>query len=118
MIISLGDRAEFVAGDETAIREILHPHRTPLEIRYSLAHARVKPGRTSKPHRLASTEVYYIPEGTGEMHIDDEISMVAPGHTVYIPPHSTQFICNTGSADLKFICIVDPAWQAEDEEVL
>jgi len=37
---------------------------------------------------------------------------------VYIPPLSTQYIRNTGSDDLKFLCIVDPAWREQDEEIL
>lgn len=36
---------------------------------------------------------------------------------IYIPPHSKQFIENNGSVNLKFLCIVDPAWKPEDEEV-
>lgn len=118
MIIDLEANEAFVAGDETVLREILHPHRMELEIRYSLAHSTLEPGHTSKPHRLESTEVYFILEGTGEMHIDDEIASVSPGYTVYIPPRSIQYIINTGDTDLKFLCIVDPAWQAEDEEIL
>ena len=117
IIVGLEECEEFVAGDATLLRELLHPHRTPLEIRYSLAHTRVQPGSASLPHRLETTEVYFILEGTGEMHIDEEASPVSPGQTVYIPPRATQYIRNTGDTDLKFLCIVDPAWQAEDEEI-
>lgn len=109
---------EIVAGDETILREILHPHREALEIRYSLAHAIVKPGSASRPHKLTSSEVYYILQGTGQMHIDGESAPIGPGQVVYIPPDATQYIQNTGNIDLKFLCIVDPAWQAEDEEIL
>jgi len=28
-----------------------------------------------------------------------------------------QYIENTGDSDLKFLCIVDPAWREENEEV-
>jgi mannose-6-phosphate isomerase-like protein (cupin superfamily) len=52
------------------------------------------------------------------MHIDDETEKVFPGQAVYIPPESRQFIHNSGNSDLKFLCIVDPAWRKEDEEVL
>ena len=51
------------------------------------------------------------------MHIDDESCEVTAKCAVYIPPHSTQYIENTGNSDLKFLCIVDPPWRAEDEEV-
>jgi mannose-6-phosphate isomerase-like protein (cupin superfamily) len=108
---------EFVAGDGTLLRELLHPDKQPLALRYSLAHAIVPVGQTSYPHSLKTSEVYYILSGTGEMHIDDESQVVEPGDTIYIPPDARQFIYNCGTDPLVFICIVDPAWQKEDETV-
>ena len=52
------------------------------------------------------------------MHIDKETAKVRSGQAVYIPPGSVQFIENTGRSDLDFLCIVDPAWRPEDEEIL
>ncbi len=52
------------------------------------------------------------------MYIDEENTKVRSGQAVYIPPNSKQYIKNTGNTDLKFLCIVDPAWRVEDEEVL
>jgi mannose-6-phosphate isomerase-like protein (cupin superfamily) len=52
------------------------------------------------------------------MFIDDDSKPVRAGSTVYIPPRATQCIRNSGDKDLVFICIVDPAWRSEDEEVL
>jgi mannose-6-phosphate isomerase-like protein (cupin superfamily) len=115
---SLDDCAEFVAGDESLLREILHPDKADLDIRYSLAHARVSPGQTTKRHRLATAEAYFLIQGTGQMVIDDESQSVGPGCTVYIPPGAVQSIENTGAGDLVFVCIVDPAWQLKDEEIL
>ena len=109
---------EVIAGDKTTLRELLHPDRTELEIRYSLAHATLKPGQSSLPHKLKTSEVYYVLEGEGIMYIDDESAKVHSGQAVYVPPNSTQHIRNTGNSDLKFLCIVDPAWQQEHEKVL
>ncbi|NLJ37769.1 MAG: cupin domain-containing protein, partial [Candidatus Atribacteria bacterium] len=67
---------------------------------------------------LYSSEVYYIISGKGIMHINSQIEQVEEGSTIYIPPKSIQFIENTGSHDLVFLCIVDPAWKKEDEIVL
>jgi mannose-6-phosphate isomerase-like protein (cupin superfamily) len=117
-IRELQDCEEFVAGDNCTLREILHPDKANLALRYSLAHAIVKPGDTTWRHRLGTSEVYYILEGAGVMHIDDESSPVRPGSTVYIPPMTKQSITNSGKVDLVFICIVDPAWRKEDEEVV
>jgi mannose-6-phosphate isomerase-like protein (cupin superfamily) len=118
LLLHLDDCAEFIAGDNTTLREILHPDKQNVQLRYSLAHAIVRPGEVSRPHRLATSEVYYVLEGKGIMNIDGEQAEVGPGRIIYIPPHSVQSIRNTGEADLKFLCIVDPAWRAEDEEVL
>lgn len=115
---SLSDCEEFVAGDGSLLRELLHPDKTDIAIRYSLAHATVPPGHATKPHRLASTEVYYVIEGFGVMFVDDECEPVEPGSAVYIPPGAIQSIENTGDDELVFLCIVDPAWQPRDEEVL
>jgi mannose-6-phosphate isomerase-like protein (cupin superfamily) len=100
------------------LRELLHPDKASLALAYSLAHAVVRPGETSFRHRLRASEVYYILAGVGVMHIDGESAPVGPGQAVYIPPHAVQCITNTGTSDLKFLCIVDPAWRPELEEVL
>lgn len=109
--------AEFIAGDNTILRELLHPDKQPLELRYSLAHATVPAGKGSTPHSLKTSEVYYILQGSGEMHIGDETQTVGPGDAVYIPPNAIQFIFNSGTEPLVFICIVDPAWRQADETV-
>ena len=108
---------EFIAGDGTQLRELLHPDKQSVDLRYSLAHAALPPGKTSAPHSLTTSEVYYILSGVGEMHIDDDTQFVEVGDAVYIPPHAKQFIYNCGTELLIFICIVDPAWRKEDETI-
>ena len=117
-IVDLQSYQTFISGDKAVLRELLHPDKAPMKLRYSLAHATVKAGAATLPHRLKTSEVYFILAGKGMMHIDDECAEVKAGHTIYIPPDSKQYIQNTGDADLIFLCIVDPAWQAEDEEIL
>ncbi len=114
----LDDCEEFIAGDNCVLREILHPDKADLRLRYSLAHATVKPGDTTWKHRLRTSEIYYIMEGEGIMYVDGESAPVRRGSTVYIPPMSMQWIVNSGKTDLKFLCVVDPAWRKADEEVL
>ena len=109
---------EIIAKDNTVLKELLSPLKENLAIRYSLAHARVKPGEITLPHRLKSSEVYYILEGEGEMYIDKEKKKVSAGEVIYIPPNSVQRIKNTGVKELVFLCIVDPAWKPEDEELV
>jgi mannose-6-phosphate isomerase-like protein (cupin superfamily) len=117
-IVPLRDCDEFLGGDHSILRELLHPDKADLSIRYSLAHARVGPGTKTRPHRLRNAEVYYILTGRGRMHIGADVSEVSADCAVYIPPGATQYIENIGPADLVFLCIVDPAWRAQDEEVL
>ena len=118
LIRRLQDCDEFLGGDDSLLRELLHPAKAEIDIRYSLAHATVKPGEKTKPHRLKTTEVYYLLQGQGRMHIGAEAGDVVAESAIYIPPHAVQWIENTGKVDLVFLCIVDPAWCREDEEIM
>jgi mannose-6-phosphate isomerase-like protein (cupin superfamily) len=109
---------EFIAGDKSILREFLHPDKADLKINYSLAHATVKPGEVTSKHRLKTSEVYYILEGKAIMYIDDEKARVSPHQVVYIPPNTVQYIENIGDSDLKFLCIVNPAWRQQDEQII
>ncbi|MHA2406446.1 MAG: cupin domain-containing protein [Candidatus Hermodarchaeia archaeon] len=109
------------ALDGTILRELLNPLRdgTELKLRYSIAHASVPVGKASLPHKLTkASEVYYFLDGSGMMHIDDETFEVGPGSLVYVPPNATQYLTNTGEIDIVFLCIVDPYWRPEDEELV
>ena len=116
--VSLADRPEFLAGDHTTLRELLHPAKQPLLLGYSVAHGIVAPGARSKWHRLASSEVYYIIAGRGQLTVDDSVVTVGPGSVIYVPPGGKQSLENSGITPIEFLCLVDPAWRAEDEEVL
>jgi mannose-6-phosphate isomerase-like protein (cupin superfamily) len=98
---------------------LLHPEREGLNLPYSLAYALLKPGTDSLPHVLKeSSELYYILQGEGRMHIENESADVRAGQAVYIPPGSRQFLQNSGFEDLRFLCIVSPVWKKENEDVL
>ncbi len=119
MLVKKGKKIkEFLAGDYSILKELLHPEKDGIELGYSIAMARINPGATTLKHRLKSSEVYYILQGRGIMHIDKESSMVEKGDLIYIPPASTQRIENTGDEELVFLCIVSPPWKKEDEEIL
>lgn len=118
LIRKLEDCPQFIAGDGSILRELLHADKGKFNFRYSLAHAIVRAGLKTIPHKLKMSEVYYIISGNGRMHIDDESRDVGPGCAIDIPPRSRQYIENTGDEDLEFICIVDPAWRIEAEEIL
>ena len=118
LIRKLKDQKEIIAGDACYLRELLNARKDKRAYRYSLAHAVVKPGQKTTPHKLKTSEVYYILEGKGRMHIGKEFREVGPGDCIDIPPRAIQWIENIGSKKLALICIVDPSWCPEDEIVL
>ncbi len=118
VVTRLRECKEFLAGDHTVLRELLHRDRWPVKIGYSLAHGKLERGGCSRRHRLASAEVYYFLAGQGLFHSGDQTSTVETGTVVYVPPGSDQWLENTGDEVIEFLCLVDPAWRPEDEEVL
>ena len=48
LIRRLKDCDEFVGGDDSILRELLHPDKADVNIRYSLAHATVRPGEKNQ----------------------------------------------------------------------
>jgi mannose-6-phosphate isomerase-like protein (cupin superfamily) len=118
LVKSLAACREIVAIDRTVLRELLHPDRDPAGLRYSLAHAKLPPESWSLLHALRTSEVYYILTGRATMEIDGERRELEAGDGVYIPPGGRQRIFARGPQRLEFLCIVDPAWRAEDEERL
>jgi len=112
------DRDEIIAGDHTRLRELFNPRKDKIELGYSFAVAVIAPGRSSLLHRLKTSEVYYFLAGRGEMQVGGDVNRVRPGQVVYVPPGGVQKVKNTGTENLMFICIVEPAWRAEDEEIL
>jgi mannose-6-phosphate isomerase-like protein (cupin superfamily) len=117
-IKKLKDCKKFISGDKAVLRELLNARKGRFSFNYSLAHAIVKLKHKTRPHRLKTSEVYYILEGSGRMHIDAQSAKVTTGDTVYIPPKAVQYIENIGRTNLVFLCIVDPAWRIQDEEII
>ena len=110
---------ESIQGNEgTKVKQYFHPHNTLNGISYSIAQFTLEPGKRSKMHKMSSSEIYYILEGSGKIKIDGDIYNLEKDDSVYVPPNTTQFIENSGSVDLRFLCIVEPAWKADDEILL
>lgn len=117
-IINLKDCKQFTVGDGSFLREVFNPKKDNLNIRYSLAQAQVQTGQKTKPHKLKYSEIYYVLRGVGIMHIDKEENVVRENDAVYIPPGTVQWVENIGKRTLDFLCIVDPAWEPECEEIM
>lgn len=118
LVKNLNKCPKFISGDRVILRELLHRDKGDFSFRYSLAHAKLPVGEETIPHRLKTSEVYYILKGKGIMYIDNERRNVSVQDVIYIPPQAKQYIKNTGKAALEFLCIVDPAWRKEDEKIL
>ena len=84
----------------------------------SIARARVRPGTTTRWHRVNGiTERYVIIEGTGRMEVGNLAPQgVGPGDVVLIPPACRQRITNIGSQDLIFLAICTPRFRPEAYE--
>jgi mannose-6-phosphate isomerase-like protein (cupin superfamily) len=119
MIIKhLEDASEILSGDQAHLRELFNPRKETLQFGYSLAWALVEPAKKTTPHTLTYSEVYYILQGTGIIHVGEHHADVRAHDAIYIPPHEVQWIENTNNQSLIFLCIVDPAWHPEAEQVL
>jgi Mannose-6-phosphate isomerase len=67
---------------------------------------------------LKSSEVYYFIAGRGVMKVEEESMAVEAGSVIYVPPGAKQSLRNNGTDAIEFLCLVDPAWTAEDETVV
>jgi len=119
MSLKKNSEIKYIQGNEgTKIKQYFHPHNTLNGINFSIAQFTLEPGKKSKLHKLSSSEIYYILEGTGNLKIDEEEYQLEKDDSVYVTPNSKQIIENTGSINLRFLCIVEPAWKADDEILL
>ena len=119
MSLRKNSEIDSIQGNEgTKIKQYFHPHNTLNGINYSLAQFILESGKKSKLHKMSSSEIFYILEGKGILHVDDESHHLEKDDSAYVSPNSKQFIENVGTNDLKFLCIVEPAWKADDEVLL
>jgi len=119
MSLKKGSEIKSIGGDEgTKIKQYFHPHNTLNGINYSIAQFTLEPRKKSKLHKMSSSEIYYILEGSGNLTINEDTYQLEKDDSMYVPPNSKQFIENTGSINLRFLCIVEPAWKADDEILL
>jgi len=118
LIKNIQELTAWPSKDGCRIKEIIHPGQTGTDLGVSLAWAEVPPGGSTVPHRLAMTEIYFVLEGRGVMHINGQEAEVGPGQAVYIPRQRTQFIKNIGPGPLRFLCVCHPAYDPEGDEVV
>ena len=119
MLIKKGSEIKSIQGNEgSEIKQYFHPHNTLNGISFSLARFTLEPGKKSRNHKIKSSEIYYILEGVAILKIEHESYQLEKDDSMYVPPMSEQYIENIGSTNLRFLCIVEPAWKPEDEIIL
>jgi mannose-6-phosphate isomerase-like protein (cupin superfamily) len=114
-IIALSGLQEFYISEGCHIVELSNTENDPS---VSIARARVKPGVTTKWHKLNHTvERYVVVGGGGLVEIGDiEPSQLNVGDCVLIPEGCRQRITNNGDSDLVFLAICSPRFVAENYE--
>jgi mannose-6-phosphate isomerase-like protein (cupin superfamily) len=107
--------SEFYTKEKCYITELSN---SPDDQELSIAQARVKPGVTTRQHRLINTtERYYILQGKGKVEIGElPPQEVNPGDIVIIPPMCPQRITNTGATDLIFLALCTPRFSSSSYE--
>jgi len=78
-IRDLSNSKQFLAGDNSLLKELFNPNKDDLKLNYNLALAIVKPGQSTTNHALKSSEVYFILKGQGTIFIDQEQASVKEG---------------------------------------
>ena len=106
---------EFYTPEKCYITELSN---TPDDPDASIARARVKPGETTRWHRLTGiAERYYIVSGRGCVEVGKlPPQEVKAGDIVLIPPMCRQRITNIGPEDLVFLAICTPRFSNDAYE--
>lgn len=120
LVVKDTGNCEFINATGVSLCELMHPERMEKDpgVNYSIAYVIVDPGEKSLRHRLSNSETYYVLEGSGMIYIDDIPISLHKGKLVLVPANEIQYLENTGSSSLILLAIDQPAWQAENEEII
>jgi mannose-6-phosphate isomerase-like protein (cupin superfamily) len=75
----------------------------------------LQPGQPGEEHSTeAYEEMILVLDGSGELDSNGQATPVASRHMIYVPPHTTHFLRNTGQTPLRYVYTVtrvdpDPA---------
>lgn len=85
---------------------------------FSIAYGELNVGEKTKKHVMEMTEMYYILEGKGTLTINQEVHQIKQDMYIKVPPNSVQQLKNAGKINLRFLCIVTPPYDPENEIIL
>lgn len=79
---------------------------------------RLAPGQASTRHRhRAATELYVVLEGTGRLHVDDELLTLAPLSAVLVEPQAVRQPFNDTEAEQLWLVVGAPPEPASTAEM-
>lgn len=102
----------FTAVDRCKIKELFGIPSCNLK-EVSLAHAILKSGNKTQPHKHDFIEIYIITKGNAVMYIENEKKDIKEGQSVLIEKQKEHSIENTGTEDLCFYCVCTPAFTVD-----
>jgi len=104
--------------DGSLIKPLMDLSNSPAKS-LSLAQATVSPGSQTYPHlHTQSEEIYYLLQGKGRMHLEEESREVGQHDVILIPPRARHYIENIGQEDLVFLCLCSPPYTHQGTKIL
>ena len=112
------DKEQITAGDGCRLTELANPLKERFGLDCSVALCVLDEGRRTYRHVLSACEVYYFIKGEGRLYSGGEVLEVRAGMLAEVPGGKVQYLENSGEGDLRFLCLVQPAWHEDHEEIL
>jgi mannose-6-phosphate isomerase-like protein (cupin superfamily) len=77
---------------------------------FAMGHVTLEPNGGQVPwHNQEQEEIYFIVEGTAEMCLGEERTVLTTGQAVYIPPRVFHQLTNIGDSPCRMIYVYGPA---------
>lgn len=92
-----------------AIAQMILDRRILQEIGF-LAIARLSPGKEIEAHFDPMEEIYFVLNGSGEMHVDEDATQVGPGDATWIPAGARHSLFNNGQEDCVILVVASSRW--------
>ena len=92
-----------------AIAQMILDRRVLKEIGF-LAVANLAPGKEIEAHVDPMEEIYFVMNGSGKMHVDEDSRQVGPRDATWIPAGSSHSLLNNGDENLLILVVASPNW--------
>lgn len=76
---------------------------------FAMRQFEVDPGGYTPRHQHPYEHEVFVLEGEGEVYAGDQPHRLRPGDVVYVAPDEVHQFRNTGTAPLKFLCLIPNA---------